>query len=153
MLVSGGSRTGMMGAAAEAARVGGARTLGVTTEALAALEVADVLLVAPDMGSRKNLIIEQSDAFVVLPGGLGTLDELFEVWTTAALGLHHKPVVLLDPDGFYDHLLKWLTPLVATGFVKRTSLEKLIVAKSIDDALDAIDHRVRSGQQSLLDDL
>jgi uncharacterized protein (TIGR00730 family) len=130
----------------------------VTTEALAGLEVADadadVLLVAPDMGSRKDLIIGQSDAFVVLPGGLGTLDELFEVWTTAALGVvHHKPIVLLDPEGFYDHLLKWLAPLVATGFVKRTALEKLIVAKSVDDALDAIDHRVRSGQQSLLDDL
>ena len=57
-------------------------------------------IVTADMGTRKNLMIENSDAFLTLPGGLGTLDELFEVWTTATLDLHHKPIVLLDPDGF-----------------------------------------------------
>lgn len=145
-LVSGGGRVGMMGAVAEGARSGGAHTLGVMTEPLVAREIADTkadeLIVADDMGSRKNLMIERSDAFLTLPGGLGTLDELFEVWTTATLNLHQKPIVLLDPDGFYDELMTWLDRLADTAFVRRPALEKVIVARSIDAALDAIEGRI-----------
>jgi len=101
-LVSGGGCVGMMGAVADGARAAGAHTLGIIPQSLVDLEVADTaadeLIVTTDMGSRKNLLIERSDAFITLPGGLGTLDELFEVWTTATLDLHHKPIVLLDPD-------------------------------------------------------
>ena len=104
-LVSGGGRVGMMGAVAEGARAGGAHTLGVIPQSLVDLEVADTcadeLIVTDDMGARKDLMIDRSDAFITLPGGLGTLDELFEVWTTATLDLHHKPIVLLNPDGYY----------------------------------------------------
>ena len=108
----------MMGAVADGARAGGAHTLGVIPQSLVDLEVADTsadeLIVTADMGARKNLMIDRSDAFITLPGGLGTLDELFEVWTTATLDLHRKPIVLLDPDGFYDGLLagsaSWPTP-------------------------------------------
>ena len=145
-LVSGGGCVGMMGAVADGCRSGGGHTLGVIPQTLVDLEVADLasdeLIVTGDMGARKNIMIERSDAFITLPGGLGTLDELFEVWTTATLDLHDKPIVLLDPDGFYDGLLAWLDQLADTAFVRTAALERVIVAKSIGSALDAIEERV-----------
>jgi uncharacterized protein (TIGR00730 family) len=148
-LVSGGGCVGMMGAVADGARAGGAHTLGIIPQSLVDLEVADTasdeLIVTGDMGSRKNLMIERSDAFITLPGGLGTMDELFEVWTTATLDLHHKPIVLLDPDGFYDGLLAWLSQLAETQFVRQAALERVIRAKSIPQALDLIEGRTALG--------
>jgi uncharacterized protein (TIGR00730 family) len=145
-LVSGGGRVGMMGAVAEGARAGGAHTVGVIPQALVDLEVADLaadeLIVTADMGVRKNVMIERSAAFITLPGGLGTLDELFEVWTTATLDLHDKPVVLLDPDGFYDGLLSWLERLADTEFVRPAALARVLVAKSVGGALDVIEERL-----------
>ena len=142
-LVSGGGCVGMMGAVADGARAGGAYTLGVIPQTLVDLEVADTsadeLIVTGDMGARKNLMIERSDAFITLPGGLGTLDELFEVWTTATLDLHRKPIVLLDPDGFYDGLLSWLDALADTAFVRRPALDRVSVASSVPAAFDAIE--------------
>ncbi|MCM4077012.1 LOG family protein [Paractinoplanes hotanensis] len=145
-LVSGGGCVGMMGAVADGARAGGAHTLGVIPQSLVDLEVADrasdELIITGDMGSRKNIMIDRSDAFITLPGGLGTLDELFEVWTTATLALHDKPIVLLDPDGFYDGLLAWLGQLADTAFVRSSALDRVIVVKSIGSALDAVEERV-----------
>lgn len=142
-LVSGGGRVGMMGAVAVAARSGGAHTVGVIPQSLVDLEVADTsadeLHITADMGARKNVMIERSDAFLAMPGGLGTLDELFEVWTTATLDLHRKPIVMLDPDGFYDGLLRWLDELADAAFVRRAALARLTVAKSIPEAFDAIE--------------
>jgi uncharacterized protein (TIGR00730 family) len=142
-LVSGGGRVGMMGAVADGARAAGAHTLGVIPQCLVDWEVADTkadeLIITDDMGGRKNLMIERSDAFLTLPGGLGTLDELFEVWTTAILDLHHKPIVLLDPDGFYAGLLAWLTDLADTQFVRRPTLDKIRVVDSIPAAMDLLD--------------
>jgi uncharacterized protein (TIGR00730 family) len=142
-LVSGGGCVGMMGAVADGARAGGARTYGVIPQALVDLEVADrsadELVVTTDMGARKNLMISASDAFLTLPGGLGTLDELFEVWTTATLDLHHKPIVLLDPDGFYSGLMAWLGELAETAFVRRAALERVTVVSTIAAAFDIID--------------
>ncbi len=142
-LVSGGGCVGMMGAVADGARAAGARTYGVIPQALVDLEVADrsadELVVTTDMGERKNLMIERSDAFITLPGGLGTLDELFEVWTTATLDLHRKPIVLLDPDGFYDGLMAWLGKLAETAFVRRAALDRVTVVSSIGAAFDIID--------------
>ncbi|MFI5889249.1 TIGR00730 family Rossman fold protein [Actinoplanes sp. NPDC051513] len=142
-LVSGGGCVGMMGAVADGARSGGGHTLGIIPQSLVDLEVADLnsdeLIVTDDMGTRKNLMIERSDAFITLPGGLGTLDELFEVWTTATLDLHAKPIVLLDPDGFYDGLLAWLGRLADAAFVRPAALARVSVAKSIGAALDEIE--------------
>jgi len=76
---------------------------------------------------------------LVLPGGLGTLDELFEVWTTATLGLHAKPIVLLDIDGFYQGLVAWLRGLVGQGFVPSKGLAMVHVVRSVDEALDAVE--------------
>ncbi|MEV4537257.1 TIGR00730 family Rossman fold protein [Asanoa sp. NPDC049518] len=142
VLVSGGGRAGMMGAVAAGARAEGGHTIGVIPQSLVDREIADTrsgeLVVTDGLASRKNLMIEKSDAFLTLPGGIGSLDELFEVWTTASLQVHDKPVVVLDVDGFYGGLLGWLSSLVPTGFVRRESIDRLIVVTSIDEALAAL---------------
>jgi uncharacterized protein (TIGR00730 family) len=142
-LVSGGGRVGMMGRVAEGARAAGAYTLGVMPQSLVDREIADTaaaeLIVTDGMASRKNLLIEKSDAFLTLPGGLGTLDELFEVWTTATLHLHRKPVVLLDVDGFYAGLVDWLAGLVPGGFARADALAMLMVAPDVGAALDTLE--------------
>jgi uncharacterized protein (TIGR00730 family) len=117
----------------------------VIPQSLVDLEVADTaadeLAITDGMASRKILMMDKSDAFLTLPGGLGTLDELFEVWTTATLGLHRKPVVLLDADGYYTGLVSWLRGLVAPGFVRGDALDRLIVVSTVEDALIAAEQR------------
>ncbi|MFU8871958.1 TIGR00730 family Rossman fold protein [Micromonospora sp. SL4-19] len=146
VLVSGGGCVGMMGAVADGARAAGGRTLGVIPQALVDLEVADLaadeLLITDGMASRKTLMIARSDAFVALPGGLGTLDELFEVWTTATLAMHTKPMVLVDADGFYRPLLDWLRTLADRHFLKPAGLDLLLIAKTVPEALDLLDARL-----------
>ncbi|MBB2946131.1 hypothetical protein FB565_005889 [Actinoplanes lutulentus] len=143
ILVSGGGCVGMMGAVVDGARSAGGRTLGIIPQRLMDLEVADLasdeLVVTADMSSRKNLMVERSDAFITLPGGLGTLDELFEVWTTATLAVHRKPMVLLDPDGFYDGLWTWLGGLVDNKFVRPAALEMILIARTVPEAVDQIE--------------
>ncbi|MEV2238532.1 TIGR00730 family Rossman fold protein [Micromonospora sp. NPDC049891] len=145
-LVSGGGCVGMMGALVNGARSAGGRTIGVIPQALVDLEVADLasdeLLVTDSMASRKILMIEKSDAFLTLPGGLGTLDELFEVWTTATLALHHKPMVLVDTDGFYGPLLKWLGDLTDQAFLKPAGFDLLRSVDTVPSALDLIESRL-----------
>ncbi|GAA1840203.1 LOG family protein [Asanoa iriomotensis] len=142
VLVSGGGRAGMMGAVAEGARSAGGHTIGIIPQSLVDREVADTkageLVITDGLASRKNLMIEKSDAFLTLPGGIGTLDELFEVWTTAALRTHDKPVVLLNTDGFYTDLLTWLNTLAPTGFVRREALDHLTVVPTVETALAAL---------------
>lgn len=87
-------------------------------------------------------MIEKSDAFVALPGGLGTLDELFEVWTTATLAMHAKPMVLLDVDGFYRPLLDWLGTLGDRHFLKPAGLDLLLVAETVPAALTLLESRL-----------
>jgi uncharacterized protein (TIGR00730 family) len=143
-VVSGGGRVGMMGTVAEGARAAGGRTVGVIPQSLVDLEVADTgadeLVITDGMAARKMVMIERSDIFVVLPGGLGTLDELFEVWTLATLGLHEKPLVLLDTDGFFTGLLAWLEQLADSGFVGEKALAMVHVARTVDEVLDVV-HR------------
>ncbi|WP_200206630.1 TIGR00730 family Rossman fold protein [Micromonospora coerulea] len=145
-VVSGGGCVGMMGALADGARAAGGPTLGVIPQALVDLEVADLasdeLLVTDGMASRKTLMIEKSDAFLTLPGGLGTLDELFEVWTTATLAMHTKPMVLVDSDGFYRPLVDWLRSLADRNFLKPAGLDLLTVVDSVPAALDALESRL-----------
>ncbi len=142
-LVSGGGRVSMMGAVARAARSGGAHTVGVIPKHLMSREMADrdadELVVVDTMRERKRIMDERSDAFVALPGGIGTLEELFEIWTSATLFMHSKPVVVLDPRGFYTPLWDYLDSLRAAGFVRQTALEMLWRATSVEDALSAIE--------------
>jgi uncharacterized protein (TIGR00730 family) len=147
-LVSGGGCVGMMGAVADGARSVGAHTFGAIPQSLVDLEVADraadELVVTGDLFERKTVMIDRSDAFLVLPGGLGTLDELFEVWTTATLDLHAKPMVLLDDGGFYAGLMTWLDGLVEQRFVSSTALARVLLATDVGSALDAIEAAVIS---------
>ena len=140
-LVSGGGRVSMMGAVARAARAGGARTTGVIPRSMVEREWADhdsdELLVVDTMRERKAQMEARADAFLALPGGIGTCEELFEVWTAGALGLHAKPVVVLDPDGHYAGLLEWVRGMGERGFVRDAALRRLAVAADVDTALDA----------------
>ncbi|WP_199441384.1 TIGR00730 family Rossman fold protein [Umezawaea beigongshangensis] len=140
-LAWGGGRTSMMGEVARAAREGGARTTGVIPRALADREIADFdadeLLVVDTMRERKAVMEAHADAFLTLPGGIGTCEELFEVWTSRSLAMHGKPVVLLDVDGHYAGLIRWLDELGERGFVAPAARAALVVASDVSSALDA----------------
>lgn len=141
VLVSGGGNVSMMGAVAAATRAAGGFTIGVIPKALVHREVADVaadeLVVTDTMRQRKQVMDERADAFLTLPGGIGTLEELFETWTSGYLGMHDKPVVILDPDGHYAPLMQWVRSLVGTGFVSERSIERLTVTSDLEVALAA----------------
>ena len=142
-LVSGGGRVSMMGAVAKAARAGGAHTVGVIPEHLMPYEVADTaadeLIVVQTMRERKRIMDERSDAFVILPGGIGTLEEFFEAWTSHSLLMHAKPVVVLDPDGFYEPLWAYLQVLADKGFVRDAAFDSLSIVRTVDDAMRALE--------------
>jgi uncharacterized protein (TIGR00730 family) len=142
-LVSGGGDLSMMGAVARAARAGGARTTGVIPQALLHAEVgdreADELLVVDDMRARKGLMDARSDAFLTLPGGLGTLEELLEVWVSRSLGMHAKPVVVLDVDGLYAPLRAQVDLLLERGFARPEAAGVLSWAGTVAEALDAVE--------------
>lgn len=139
-LVTGGGSVSMMGEVVEGTRAKGGYTLGVIPEKLRAREVADIysdeLVVVDTMRQRKRAMDEASDAFVILPGGIGTLEEFFEVWTSRFLGFHDRPVVICDPDGFYAPLLSWLEGLVERGFVQESAMRALHVSASVEETLD-----------------
>lgn len=142
-LVSGGGHVSMMGAVATAARAGGASTLGVIPKHLVHKEEADVhsdeLVVTDTMRQRKQIMEQRADAFLTLPGGIGTLEEFFETWTGGYLGEHDKPVVLLDAEGFYGGLLSWIRQLHERGFVSPHALGRLIVAPDVPSAFAALE--------------
>ncbi len=141
-LVSGGGSVSAMGAVARAARAGGARTVGVIPRQLMRQEVsdhdADDLVVTDGMRERKGVMDARSDAFLALPGGLGTLEELLEVWVARTLRLHSKPVVVLDPDGVFEPLRRQVDALVQEGFVRAVARDALTWTLTVDDALAAI---------------
>jgi uncharacterized protein (TIGR00730 family) len=140
-LVSGGGNVSAMGAVAAAARERGGRTVGVIPKALVHRELADIdadeLVVTETMRERKQVMEDRADAFIALPGGIGTLEEFFEAWTAGYLGMHDKPVVMLDPFGHYDGLRSWLHGLIDSGYVGQNALDRLVVTEDVDDALDA----------------
>lgn len=121
-LVYGGGRVGLMGIVAEAARAAGAEVTGIIPEALVARGIAgtqvDRLVVTRDMRERKAAMQERSDAFVALPGGFGTLDELLEIMTLRQLGYHDKAVAVVNTDGFFDPLFAQIERMYALGFAK-----------------------------------
>lgn len=141
-LVSGGGCVSMMGAVATAARAGGAATAGIIPRWLVDREVADrdadELVVVDTMRQRKAEMDRRADAFLVLPGGLGTLEEMFEVWTTRSLDMHHKPVVLLDPTGVFDPLWTVIAGLTQQGFVRAAAFEAVTVTRDVDSAFAAL---------------
>ena len=140
-LVSGGGNVSAMGAVANGARAHSGPTIGVIPKSLVHRELADVdadeLVVTDTMRERKQVMEDRADAFLVLPGGIGTLEEFFEAWTAGYLGMHDKPLVMLDPFGHYDGLLAWLRGLVGTGYVGAGAMERLVVVAEVEAALAA----------------
>jgi len=146
-LVSGGGSVSCMGAVARAARAGGARTVGVIPRALIEWEVSDTesdeMIVTETMRERKGVMDARSDAFLALSGGLGTLEELLEIWVAAVLGMHDKPIVVLDPTGLFAHLRLQVDELVRRGFVRPRARDAIWWAESVPVAFDilAASHR------------
>ena len=141
-LVYGGGHVGLMGVLADAAMAAGGDVIGVITEGLQLREVghrglAD-LRVVPSMHERKALMASLSDAFVALPGGAGTLDELFEAWTWTQLGIHRKPIGVLNTAGYYDPLLTFLSRAVAERFIRADDLASVVVEPEPAPLLDRL---------------
>ena len=138
-LVSGGGHISMMGAVARGVRAGGGRTIGVIPQSLVDIEFADndnhELHVVDSMRERKAMMEDMSDAFIALPGGPGTLEELFEIWVGRFLNFHNKPVIILDPSGLYDPLRELLAHLEREGFVKPGQMELLHWSTTVEQAL------------------
>ena len=138
-LVFGGASVGLMGEVADAALANGGGVIGVLPEYLQRVELVHMhlteLIIVDSMHTRKATMAEYADAFVALPGGLGSLEELFEVWTWTQLGLHQKPLGLLNVQGYYDDLLRFLDRSVTEGFVKSVHREILQADESPDRLL------------------
>jgi len=141
-LVYGGGRAGLMGVVADAALAAGAEVVGVIPESLMRLEVGHAglteLLVVRTMHERKTMMAERADAFVALPGGIGTLEELFEVWSWRHLGYHGRPIGLLDAEGYWQPMLDFLERTRAEGFVSADQLAMLRVGDDVETLLDAL---------------
>jgi uncharacterized protein (TIGR00730 family) len=143
-IVYGGGRVGLMGALADSARAAGGEVVGVMPQALVDREIGhtgiDDLRVVDTMHERKALMVELADAFIALPGGIGTLEELFEVYTWAQLGIHAKPLALLDVAGYYEPLAAFLDHAVAQRFLRTETRAMLAVADSLESVLDSFEH-------------
>ena len=141
-LVWGGGKASMMGAVAKGARSKGAATIGVIPQPLIKLEFEDKdatqMHVVSDMRTRKAKIEDLSDAFIALPGGIGTLEEFFEIWVGSYLKFHSKPIAVCDPVGFYDPLRTALDHLAEYNFMKTGQAELVSWCKDIPSTLDAI---------------
>ena len=139
-LVYGGASVGTMGVLADAVLEAGGTVHGVIPQSLVDREVAHsgltTLKVVADLHERKAAMSELADGYLTLPGGAGTLEELFEVFTWAQLGLHAKPIALLDVDGFYQPMLRFLENMSAEGFLADDFREMLIVTTDVAEVLD-----------------
>jgi uncharacterized protein (TIGR00730 family) len=141
-VVYGGGKVGLMGTVADAALQAGAAVLGVIPQSLMDREVGhgalSQLIVVETMHERKRLMADNADAFIALPGGIGTLEELYEVWTWRHLGYHRKPVAILNVDGYYDSLLAFMRQSLADGFISTEQHEDVLVDADIEALLDRI---------------
>jgi uncharacterized protein (TIGR00730 family) len=141
-LVYGGGGVGLMGVVADAALAAGGEVIGVIPEALKALEVEHKgltdLHVVPDMHSRKAMMLGLADAVIAMPGGFGTMDELFEALTWSQLDYHRKLCGVLNVAGYYDHLLAWIAHSVDVGLVKPANLGLIVSGVTVDEVLDGL---------------
>ncbi len=141
-LVFGGGRVGLMGLIADAVLSGGGRATGVIPEHLLRAEVGHgrvtELIIVPNMHERKETMFRRADAFVVLPGGPGTLDETFEILTWRQLHLHDKPIVIVDLDGYWRPLLTLIEEMILMGYARESFRDLFIMVKTVEEALPAI---------------
>ncbi|HEX6222906.1 MAG TPA: TIGR00730 family Rossman fold protein [Chryseolinea sp.] len=138
-VIYGGAKVGLMGAVADAVLSAGGKVTGIIPRFLRSKEIAHEgltkLVMVESMHERKTQMHEMSDGIIALPGGFGTLEELFEMLTWAQLGLHKKPIGLLDINGFYDHLKLLLKNMVANGFLKEINYNMLLISDDTNDLL------------------
>ena len=148
-LVYGGGRTGLMGLVAQATKDAGGRVVGVIPQALVDKELAnqgcDELHIVTNMHERKAMMAERSNAFLALPGGIGTFEELFEVWTWRQLGYHDKPIGMLNVDNYYSDLLRFLASTVSNGFMGAWQMDLI---KASDNAKELLAFLVQSAGTS-----
>jgi hypothetical protein len=141
-LVYGGASVGLMGAVADAALAGGSEVIGVLPEALAGSEIAHTgltrLEVVPTMHERKARMVKLADAFLILPGGYGTLDEMMEIVTWKQLRLHAKPCIVINTAGYWEGLLAFLDGAVAAGFLREPNRALLEVARDAAEAVEMV---------------
>jgi uncharacterized protein (TIGR00730 family) len=153
-LVYGGGRLGLMGLMADSVLAAGGRVHGVIPQALVDIEVAHTgltkLYTVPNMHERKAKMTDLADAFLALPGGIGTLDELFEAWSWNALGYHAKPFCLLNVDGFWDGMIEFIDHAHKSGFLSQKRREQLLVATSPDEALNLLDEAAGCAAQGMV---
>ena len=151
-LVFGGGGLGLMGDVARAVLDGGSEIQGIMPAFLQALEPEvspqEKLIVTPHMQERKNLMLQMSDAFIVLPGGLGTFDEFFEVTTEAQLGVHRKPIIVVNVNGYYDALDAMLHATVQKGFAKEMILKLYYLADGAEAALEILEGALNAPARS-----
>jgi uncharacterized protein (TIGR00730 family) len=153
-LVYGGGRLGLMGVVADAVLAGGGEVHGVIPQALVDLEVAHTgcteLHLVANMHERKALMTELTDAFVAIPGGVGTFDELFEAWSWNALGYHAKPFAILNVDGFWDSMITFLDHVTVSGFMSPERRGQLQIADSIDGMIDGLDAAIGATEAKMV---
>ena len=153
-LVYGGGRLGLMGVVADAVLSNGGEAHGVIPQALIDLEVAHTglteLHVVANMHERKAKMTELTDAFVALPGGIGTYDELFEAWTWNALGYHAKPFALLNVSGFWNEMIRFLDHATASGFMSAARRAQLLVAEGIGEVLDRLEEAAGATERKMV---
>ncbi len=153
-LVYGGGRLGLMGIIADTVIAAGGKTFGVIPRALVDKEVAHTglteLVEVTTMHERKAKMTELCDAFVCLPGGIGTLDEMFEAWTWNALGYHAKPFALLNVSGFWTPFLEFMEHVSDSGFLSRPRLGQLLVGESPDEVINLLDEAAAGATQGIV---
>jgi uncharacterized protein (TIGR00730 family) len=153
-LVYGGGRLGLMGLIADGVLAGGGRVYGVIPAALVDLEVAHTgiteLFHVANMHERKAKMTDLADAFLAMPGGIGTLDELFEAWSWNALGYHAKPFCLLNVGGFWDGLIQFMDHATESGFLSASRRAQLLVAETPEQALELLDEAAARATQGMV---
>ena len=153
-LVYGGGRLGLMGLIADSILAGGGQVFGVIPKALVNLEVAHMgvteLQTVETMHERKAQMTELADAFLALPGGIGTLDELFEAWSWNALGYHAKPLCLLNVDCFWDGMITFIDHATQSGFLSAQRRSQLLVAATPEEALEKLDEAAAAATQGMV---
>lgn len=141
-VVFGGGNVGLMKIISDTALDNGVEVLGISLKSLHALELANPrlneIVVTDTLLDRKDEFMSRSDAFIVLPGGVGSLDELAEIMASNQLGIINKPVGILNTEGYYDHLLKWFDKAVEEGFISSANLKELIVSDNPEELVDLV---------------
>ena len=156
-IVFGGGNVGLMKIISDTALDNGVKALGISLKSLHELELInprlEEVVVAQTLLDRKDVFMDRSDAFIVLPGGVGSLDELAEVMASNQLGIINKPIGILNTEGYCDHLLHWFNKAVEEGFISKANLDELIISDSPEELVDKVINHQRPADDNWTDRL